>query len=161
MSIRVTDTKVFGPGHLDGKPATPPSANPAANAGEMPDRSLEADDVRVWLKDNEGYLCIGIQPGAELGEIFVNVQFEGPKGQYNRCMDGQNQALATTSAWMEEIIGSLGGEYTAEIESEPCPKATTPVAIEHASAILESVESVMESRTQAELRSEMENRHSQ
>ena len=137
MSIKVVHKAVYNREMEPGKRSIPPSGNPDASAAEMPNRSLEADDLRNRLKDNEGWLCVGVQPGSELGEVYVNVQFEGPKGKYDVCMAGQNHVLTTAASWLEEAIGELGGEYDVAIESEPCPKATVPVAIETTARILE------------------------
>ena len=85
-----------------------------------------------------GKLGIKLADKVKVTSTPTEVKFEGPKGKYDRCMAGQNQALQTTAEWMEEIIGSLQVDYDAAIESEPCPKATVPVAIEHTTAVLEN-----------------------
>lgn len=79
------------------------------------------------LGDNEGNLCIGVQPGEEvLGEYYLSIQFEGPSGKRKICMNGQNELLRDTSADLAKIMDALGFTAEVTIDAEPCPAPEAP-----------------------------------
>lgn len=105
---------------------------------KMLDKTIKADEVRMPLNKDEGNLCIGVRGGSnQIGEIYVNVQFEGPKNQADICMAGQNELFLQSSDWLKEIFGEFQANWEATIEAEPCPKTAIKLKIEQATQVLE------------------------
>lgn len=96
---------------------------------EMVDLAIEDPKERIRIPDGEGNLAISIQPGKGLGEIYLNVQFEGPYGQYDFCLAGHNNLLLQTSQWLHEFLGELAADFDVELTSEPCPYPEQRVAL--------------------------------
>jgi len=111
---------------------------------DLSDPAIEADDTRERLRPGQGNLCIGVMPGDErLGDLSISIQYEGPKGAYEECMERQNHLLEHSAAWLHDILGEISPESTeweVDIDSLPCPKAKTKVHIEAASEVLRGIE---------------------
>lgn len=95
----------------------------------MVDLQIEDREERIRIPDGEGNIAISIQHGEDLGELYVNIQFEGTYGQYEFCLNGHNDLLLTTSEWLYELLGEFAAEFDAEITSEPCPHPEQRVAL--------------------------------
>ena len=106
---------------------------------DMVNREIEGDNARRGLKDKEGHLCVSVQPGNELGELHVSVQFEGPKGKYDLCMEGQNDLLLKSGEWLKEILSNFDLDWDVTIEAQPCPKASVELNINGAAKIFNPV----------------------
>jgi len=125
-------------------PETPASVGSGASGWgeESPARDCKLEDPKgrkPWDKAPDfGDLSISIQPGDErIGELYFNVQYEGPNHQPDRCVDGLNLALPDVRKWIEEILtattdASKSGEPVLEIQldSRPCPKGPHRIKIE-------------------------------
>jgi hypothetical protein len=109
---------------------------------DLHDVNLESHEIRRNLKGREGWICLGVRAGEELGDISIAIQFEGPTdrghGEPDLCIDGQNRLLEAASGWIAEVLGSLEADFDGTIETEPCPKATKPLAIVEAVQRLDS-----------------------
>ncbi len=93
----------------------------------MRDKHIEDKQARARLKDNQGNFCIAVQPGdEELGEFYLSVQFEGPNGRHDLCMNGQNDLLDDASCALRQILEQMGFDGELIIEGEPCPGNDTP-----------------------------------
>jgi hypothetical protein len=104
----------------------------------MVDKKIEADEERMKLVPGEGNICIGIQPGDQLGELYINVQYEGPKGMTDLCMKGQNNLLVTASDWLKDIFSEFDGDWDVTVEGVPCPKTSLNLAINEATHVLDN-----------------------
>jgi len=105
---------------------------------KMVDETIKADEVRMPLNKDEGNLCIGVRAGnSQIGELYVNVQFEGPKGQADLCMAGQNDLFLHSSEWLKEIFSQFPDNWEVDIEAEPCPKTKIKLQIDQAAQVLE------------------------
>lgn len=93
----------------------------------------ERDDVRRGLDKDKANICINVKPGDTLGELYVCVQYEGPKGQHDLCLAGQNELAAGVGDWLRELFGDTETTWNVIIETIPCKKADEPYRIvEHA-----------------------------
>lgn len=117
---------------------SPPAGVSSSDGGwgeEPPDTDRDMEDRKArekWDKAPDfGELSISIQPGDErIGEIYFNVQYEGPNHQGDRCLDGLNEALPNVREWIESLLkdttdSEMGGEETEiemQLDSRPCPK---------------------------------------
>jgi hypothetical protein len=111
-----------------------------ADYPDMADHHIESDDFRMYLEPDEGKLCISIMPGyQEIGELYINIQFEGSKGKREYCMNGQNDLLLNSSVWLKEIVGEFIGHWDVDIAATPCPKTDVKVEVDLAAAILEEM----------------------
>lgn len=109
----------------------------ALSRPEMPNTEIESRESRARLATEQADVCIGIEPGDELGQLFVNVQCEGAVEQYDICMKGQNELLIKASEWLHDLFGNSGADWEVRIDAQPCPKAKVALDLERAAAVLE------------------------
>ena len=112
---------------------------------------VESHDFRFGFDKEDGVICIRVMPGEALGEVYVNIQYEGPidrgKGEPNLCMKGQNDTLLRVSAFLKDLFGDVAGKWKLSIDSQPCPKADDPPRLHEAAAVLEGRRAVENSST--------------
>jgi|GEM_PF-3846965 len=87
------------------------------------------------LDTGEGIICIAVRPGETLGELYVNVQFEGQIGKYEDCMAGHNRLLLQASDWLRGALEQLlpqDATVDVELVASPCPDAKTRPPVENA-----------------------------
>lgn len=108
---------------------------------DMRNFEIEKDCNREQLESGSGNVCITVTPGEEqIGELFFNIQYEGPKGAVDECMNGHNSLLCDTSEWLEEIFGRDSDiQWDVVMESRPCPKSATRVEFQKAQEKIEAV----------------------
>ena len=90
------------------------------------DHAIEGHDQRRHLRPGEGILCLTVAPGDALGAVAVNVQYEGPIGAWDECVESQDQALGQALTWLEDFFASFAGDFEATLHHVPCPKASGP-----------------------------------
>src|ERR1017187_8437528 len=113
-NIEVTGTKV----HSD---RVPTQAESAAGVEYVNDTQLKEDDLidarienpvlRVSLGKNEGNISITVLPGEHLGELSINVQFEGKSGEHEICLKEQDTLLQEAADWLNEILSDFGCDF--------------------------------------------------
>ena len=142
-TIKVTQQTIFKD-QLSAEEQQDPRFAQGSPEPDMRNTDIEDDDYRMRLEDNTGNLCIGIQPGDELGEMIINIQFEGKKSRWNQCMTGQNGLLLHASHWLADILGDLDedGDWEITLEAKPCPNADVVLELDAASQILEQQQTV-------------------
>jgi len=113
---------------------------------DMVNKEIESVEYRENLEIGEADICVRIKPGKQLGEIYVNVQFEGKRGEYDWCQMHQNELLLETSKHLKKIIGKLFVNTNISIEGKPCPKAKIPMSIQTASEIFENVKNSVKTK---------------
>ena len=91
----------------------------------LKDTVIESDDYRKNLKLEEGDISIFVEAGDELGQIRVAVQYEGKKGESNKCLSRQGALIHDVSSWLKEIYKKFEGDFEIEMISELCPKGDT------------------------------------
>ena len=73
-------------------------------------------------------MCISLLPGDELGEFYVNVQYEGPVGSFDECISKQGTHLENVwgqvKAFLEKYFGT---NFKAELITL-LPKGAPPDA---------------------------------
>ncbi len=127
MPLILTHNKAFLPRAVNEREAADPHVeyiHGSCPGTEMKSQVLESDEVRKGLKETEAYLHIAVLPGEALGEIFVNVQYEGQKGLTEQCMKGQNDMAAAVADFVGEVLGQAEGHWEYALDSQPCSKAT-------------------------------------
>lgn len=115
-------------------------------AGDIPtpeliDRAIEDREERRQIPANGGLISITVLPGDEVGQLAVNVQFEGPYGDYDLCLENQGDLLKAASTWLGELLKELGGEFDIRIVAKPCPNTDKRLPLKHAAALLERAQS--------------------
>lgn len=151
-----------------GKPDAPRYHNGRPPGPDMVEHTIESRDYRRHFKPDDAEICIGVQPGDELGQIFINVQLEGavPKNTatdqeqkqlYNSCIQKQNDILKDASQWLTEIFGEFGADWEVNITALPCPKATDKIELEKVALRLENKASV-ERQTEVTHKAEIDRR---
>jgi len=153
-----------------GKPDAPQYHNERAPevVRSMVEPTIESREHRGKFKPDEAEICIGVQPGDELGQIFINVQLEGAvpkltasdqeqKQLYNSCIQKQNDILKNASHWLTEIFGEFGADWEVNITAMPCPKATDKIELEKVALRLEN-KAVVERQTEATHKAEVDRR---
>ena len=53
---------------------------------ELVDKEIEDSEERKRLKNNAGNISITVESGERLGQVSINVQFEGENGRYDFCL---------------------------------------------------------------------------
>ncbi len=106
---------------------------------ELVDHEIEAHCYRKGFEADEGVFCVTIQPGDELGQLHVNVQFEGPIHNYEFCMDNQNDVLLNVAEWLRDfLVGEegLGGDFVVDLDGAPCPEAEQRLVVDLAARVI-------------------------
>jgi hypothetical protein len=80
---------------LPGKANEPQYHNGLPPGPDMVEHSIESPVYRRGFKTDDAEICIGVQPGDELGQIFINVQLEGAPQQYNAARRSEGHAKAS------------------------------------------------------------------
>ena len=123
---------------------------------DLADRALENRATRqTKINDAEakapgaalGILCVTIEPGDELGELYLNTQFEARPGDYEGCQAGQNELAKAGAGWLRDLIQRIapaGAEWTIDIHSEKCKEAQTEPPVETLIRVLEGHEAASE-----------------
>lgn len=153
-----------------GKPDAPRYYNerPPEAKRNMVERTIESREYRKNFQPNDAEICIGVQPGDELGQIFINVQLEGAvpkegatdqeqKQLYNSCIQKQNDILKDSAQWLTEIFGEFGADWEVNITALPCPKATDKIEVEKVALRLEN-KATAERQTEATRNAEVDRR---
>jgi hypothetical protein len=133
MAIQVTSKKVYsdkeptpeeraaGVEYLEGGQLAEP---------ELVDRRIEGKALRMMLEKDEGNISITVLPGDQLGQLSVNVQFEGKSGEHDICLQEQDALLQHAAEWLDEILSDFGCNFRAQIESLPCPHTAIRLQID-------------------------------
>ncbi len=138
MALTVSRSRIHLP-HVPAErlPGIEYSTDPAPR--ELVDAEIESEEYREQNLDaklKEGILCITVAPGDALGEVAVNVQFEGAVGQWDECVGRQGAVLADSLAWLRDFFSQLG-DFDASISASPCPKADPVVRIAAIDTVVE------------------------
>ncbi len=99
---------------------------------EAVDTAIEDPESRSKLPANAGNISLTVVAGDELGDITVNIQFEGKRGLHDQCLRNSGSLLDAASTWLGEILGELDGEFDLEIEAKPCPHAAERLPLKRA-----------------------------
>lgn len=145
MDTKVQETHLYGIAKL---PGDPPRAevrfHPDESAPPGPDLvdyEIQDERFRERLDEREGWISIAVCPGEEkIGELYVNVQFEGPRGDPDRCMGEQNMLLQEASVWLKEFLEKMspeGAKWNLRFDAQPCPKSTVALAIDEVVNVLD------------------------
>lgn len=95
--------------------------------------AIEGHSNRKHFSGDEGDICISVKAGEALGDISVNIQFEGKIHAYDTCTEQQNAILQSASTWLSDAMGTLfEDKYDVDMVVLPCPNASKPVEIEQA-----------------------------
>jgi hypothetical protein len=113
--------------------------DPAARLAhpEMINTEIQDRAMREAIPSGMGKISVSIQPGARLGQLVINVQFEGRRGHYDFCVNEHNRLLLEVGDLVQEILGELGGYFDVKLCSLPCPQASQPVTLDLAAGIIE------------------------
>jgi hypothetical protein len=123
---------------------------------DMIEQSIKLQAKRDQLDLGESYVCIGVMPGTELGQLFFNVQAEGPTRSrepqnadplwrelaVESCMESQNALMGGFTQWLREFLnGMLASDVDVEVGAVgwPCPFAKAPLQIEASMDHLEGI----------------------
>jgi hypothetical protein len=138
MAIKSKGAKLYHDGDLAAAPAGVPHVRAELPGPNMTNLEIEDPARRAKLKPEEGDICVSVMPGDDrIGDVRVNLQFEGKKGAHDLCMLGHNDLLEQTSGILKELFDDLGGEWEVTLGSKPCPAAKVPVRLEVAAVALE------------------------
>jgi hypothetical protein len=140
-----------------GKSDAPQYHNGPPPGPDMVEHTIESPVYRRGFKPDDAEICIGVQPGDELGQIFINVQLEGAPQQYNACIQKQNDILKDASQWLTEIFGEFGADWEVDITALPCPKATDKLELEKVVLRLQN-KATAERQTEATSKAEIDRR---
>src|SRR6185436_144590 len=114
MTIQVTSKKVYsdkeptpderaaGVEYLKGGQLTEPG---------IVDRRIEDKVLRMTLEKDEGNISITVLPGDQLGQLSINVQFEGKSGEHDICLKEQDALLQHAAEWLDEILSDFGCNF--------------------------------------------------
>ena len=114
-------------------------------------REMEATPERDGLKDGQGNVEILVTSGDEaIGDLGVRVQFEGPHGKRDECIDAHNATLTKTSEWVKDALSELFPKVDWEVdaESDPCDKTTRRPEILEALDLAEGLDVVRDREEQ-------------
>jgi hypothetical protein len=104
----------------------------------LEDREVRKDaisDCEASTGLKVGMMSVSIEPGDELGELFINTQYEAVPGEHDACQRGQNQLLLDGSAWLRELLEKISQplvDWDVEIYPVPCQQTRVPVPVERA-----------------------------
>jgi hypothetical protein len=104
---------------------------------QLVDSAIEDPKVRENLAPNAGKISITVMAGEELGQVSINVQFEGKRGRYDFCLQNQGELFEAASGWLGELLAELGGDFDVRIEAKPCPHTEERLPLRRAANILE------------------------
>lgn len=117
------------------------------------DETIESRTYRSkYTSPGEGMICISVEPGDELGQIVVNIQFEGPAGQHDQCIRQQNGILKEASEVLAEFFGEMGADFQVRIGSVPCPDAMEKINL---AAVVNRLEGRVEDAVRHDLKREV------
>ena len=126
---------------------------------ELIDTEIEDRERRRRLAATAGNISITVVPGSELGQVSINVQFEGKHGKYDLCLENQGELFTEASGWLSELLAELGADYDVRIEARPCPNTDKRLPLKHAAEIIERVSERARSRATTGARVEHGARH--
>jgi hypothetical protein len=151
-TVRVTARHVYGVAAPSGAASRPRPdvqyhpGEPAPPGPDLVNYEIRDKEKRLGLRDGQGMISITVQAGSgSIGELFVNIQFEGPSGKPDLCMAGQNELLEQASGWLHEILEKLspeGGGWQLRVDAQPCPQATVELALDRAVSLLQGEDRV-------------------
>lgn len=132
MTIEVASKKVFS--NRDATPDEQAAGVEYISGGslrepDLIDRDIEDGSVRSKLDKDQGNIAITVLPGENLGQLSVNVQFEGKSGEREICLQEQDKLLQEAAVWLEDILSDFGCDFKADIEALPCPHAVARLQI--------------------------------
>jgi len=133
MAVKVTSKKVLSdrvPTQAETDVGVEYLRKGQLTASDLVDRRIEDKRLRERLKEDEGNISITVLPGERLGELSINVQFEGKSGAHEICLQEQDDLLQHTAEWLSEILSDFGCDFEAEIEALPCPHAEARLRID-------------------------------
>jgi hypothetical protein len=107
---------------------------------ELVDKRIENEVLRMRLPKDEGNISITVMPGERLGQMSVNIQFEGKSGEREFCLKEQDTLLQHAADWLNDILSDFGCDFKARIESLPCPHAEARLQIDLAARRLEGAQ---------------------
>ena len=113
---------------------------------ETVDKEIEDSEYRSKLPVDAGNISITVLALEELGDISVNIQFEGKRGLYNECLRNQSELLDAASGWIGEFLEQLGGDFDIVIEAKPCPFATERLPLKRVADNLARVEQTVQAK---------------
>lgn len=125
----------------DPAPMLPEGIEPELREGDGPDDGYNLKDRRIAdetyrsksLQKGEGVLSIALAAGdSQIGDIFVNVQFERHSGESEACVAEHNALVLASSDWLSCIFGEIAteeAEFGVSIDVEPCPKQSFGINI--------------------------------
>lgn len=97
---------------------------------EPPDTDREMQDPKRRAEKG-GELSISIQPGDErIGEIYFTVQYEGPNGAVETCLNGLNEALPFVRDWITQLLNETTNPTYETTNPGTGEKASRPTVIE-------------------------------
>jgi len=138
MAITTKSATVYHPGPLVAAPEGGVHERAPMPGPDMKNAEIEATKVRRRLAEDIAKICVAVMPGDEhIGDVYVNVQFEGRKGLHDPCMQGHNELLTGTARVLKDIFDELGGDWEATLASQPCPTTSVSVALQRAQTALE------------------------
>lgn len=108
-------------------------------APDLADKAIQDERIRQGLKRDQGNISITVLPGERLGELTVNVQFEGKSGERDLCIGQQDALMQEAGDWLESILGGFGCDFRASIRALPCPKAEARLHVDLAAKRLQGV----------------------
>lgn len=98
---------------------------------ELIDEVIEDKKFRSGMLPNAGNISITVLAGEELGDISVNVQFEGKHKLYDQCLRNQGDLFDAASVWLGDLLEELGGDFDIVIEAKPCPHTGERLPLKH------------------------------
>jgi hypothetical protein len=105
-------------------------------ADDLIDQVIEDEKVRIKLDRDEGNISVTILPGDRLGDLCVNVQFEGKSGERELCLQEQDMLLQHASEWLADLLDEFGCDFEASFDARPCPHAAARLQIDRAARLL-------------------------
>jgi hypothetical protein len=128
--------------NAEGAAAAQPSTAPRYHERETPpqvlkDAELESSERRAGFDEKEGLLSFQVEPGDELGELTISIQFEGTKGAHASGVKHQLKHLEQATDWLRELLGELEAPWDVDLVSVPCAKTEEPFDVRRVQARLE------------------------
>jgi hypothetical protein len=119
------------------------SAEPARDLikREIENRDTRKELIRDALKESKtahepdepqkaglGIQCVTIEPGDELGALYLNTQFEAWPGEHADCQAGQERIAIQGGEWLKAFLeqltdGAAQPDYVVNVHWMPCPGA--------------------------------------
>jgi len=125
---------VTGTIHIN-RPPTEAEATAGYAQGPPPIADLENQQIidrngdRKDFSHGDGLICLAVRAGDQkIGQIYVNMQYVGPVGAHDECVEGENEILTCFSARLHSIFQSICPEHAEvgfHIHAMPCPQAKT------------------------------------